>query len=187
MSVASGEDQPSLLLTALLKNMRAGIALGSNIEPRLFYLQAARRRLFSLHYGTQPILCSKVYETSPVGCPAASPPFLNAALELSSEMRPHELLDSFKSIERDLGRSPNREKNSPRTIDVDLLYYDDIALSEPDLTVPHPRIARRRFVLRPLADIRPKLVLPHFARNVEELLENLQNDENVEVYCNVIY
>jgi 2-amino-4-hydroxy-6-hydroxymethyldihydropteridine diphosphokinase len=187
MSVASGEAQPSLLLTALPKKMRAGIALGSNIEPRLFYLQAARRRLFSLHYGTQPVLCSKVYETSPVGCSAASPPFLNAALEFSSEMRPHELLQSFKSIERDLGRSPNQEKNSPRTIDIDLLYYDDITLSEPDLTIPHPRIARRRFVLRPLADIRPKLILPHLARNVEGLLANLQSDESVEVYCSVIY
>ena len=83
--------------------------------------------------------------------------------------------------------SPNQEKNSPRTIDIDLLYCDDIALSEPDLTIPHPRIARRRFVLRPLADIRPKLILPHFARNVEELLANLQSDESVEVYCNVIY
>ena len=165
--------------------MRAGIALGSNIEPRLFYLQAARRRVFRLHHGTQPVLCSKVYETSPVGCPAGSPPFLNAALEFSSEMRPHELLQSFKSIERGLGRSPNQKKN--RTIDIDLLYYDDIALSEPDLTIPHPRIAGRRFVLRPLADIRPKLILPHLARNVEELLANLKSDESVEVYCKVIY
>ena len=171
----------------LTENMRTGIALGSNIEPRLFYLQAARQRLFSLHYGSQPVLCSKVYETSPVGCSAKSPPFLNAALELSSEMEPQELLKRLKSIERDLGRSPNQKKNSPRTIDIDLLYYDDIALSEPDLTIPHPRIARRRFVLRPLADIRPKLILPHFARTVEELLANLQSDESVEVYCNVIY
>ena len=90
-------------------------------------------------------------------------------------------------IERDLGRSPNQKKNSPRTIDIDLLYCDDIALSEPDLTRPHPRIAGRRFVLRPLADIRPKLILPHLARNVEELVANLKSDESVEVYCNVIY
>ena len=187
MSVASGEDQAFAAPHRLTENMRTGIALGSNIEPRLFYLQAARRRVFSLHHGTQPVLCSKVYETSPVGCPAGSPPFLNAALEFSSEMRPHELLDSFKSIERGLGRSPNQKKNSPRTIDIDLLYCDDIALSEPELTIPHPRIAGRRFVLRPLADIQPKLILPHLARNVEELLASLQSDESVEVYCNVIY
>ena len=167
--------------------MRAGIALGSNIEPRLFHLQAARRRLFGLHQGTQPVLCSKVYETSPVDCPEKSPLFLNAALELSSEMEPQEFFGKLKIIERDLGRLPNQERNSPRTIDIDLLYIDDLVLSESDLTIPHPRIARRRFVLRPLADIRPELILPHLDRNIAELLADLRNDENVEVYCNVIY
>ena len=165
--------------------MRAGIALGSNIEPRLVYLQAARRRLFSLHHGTQPILCSKVYETSPVGCPAKSSPFLNAALEFSTEMQPQELLNELQSIERDLGRSPTRQRNSPRTIDIDLLYCDDIVLSESNLTLPHPQIARRRFVLRPLADIRPKLILPHFTRNVAQLLADLESDESVDIYHNV--
>ena len=167
--------------------MHAGIALGSNIEPRLLYLQAARRGLFSLHFGTQPVLCSKVYETSPVGCPAESPPFLNATLELSTELQPQELLRKFKSIELDLGRSDARERNSPRTIDIDLLYCDDIVLSESDLTIPHPQIARRLFVLRPLADIRPKLILPRFTKNVEELLAELKSDEIVMEYCNVIY
>jgi 2-amino-4-hydroxy-6-hydroxymethyldihydropteridine diphosphokinase len=167
--------------------MRAGIALGSNIEPRLFHLQAARRRLFGLHQGTRPVLCSKVYETSPVDCPEKSPLFLNAALELSSEMEPKEFFGKLKIIERDLGRLPNQERNSPRTIDIDLLYIDDLVLSESDLTIPHPRIARRRFVLRPLADIRPKLILPHLDRSITELLADLKNDDNVELYCNVIY
>ena len=167
--------------------MRAGIALGSNIEPRLVYLQAARRRLFSLHSGTQPVLCSKVYETSPLDCPADSSPFLNAVLEFSTEMQPQELLDRFKSIERDLGRSPAQERNSPRTIDIDLLYCGDITLAEPDLVLPHPRIARRRFVLQPLVDIRPELRLPDFTQTVEELLADFESDESVEVYCNVLY
>jgi len=167
--------------------MRAGIALGSNIEPRLVYLQAARRRLFIFHSGTRPVLCSKVYETSPVDCPAESPPFLNAALEFSTEMQPQELLNKLKSIERVLGRSPTQEKNGPRTIDIDFLYCDNIALSEPNLTIPHPQIARRRFVLQPLVDIRPELILPHFTQNVQELLADLKSDEIVEEYCNVIY
>ena len=118
---------------------------------------------------------------------AESPPFLNAALELSTEMQPHELFEELKSIERALGRSLTQERNIPRTIDIDLLYCDDIALSDSNLTIPHPQIARRRFVLRPLADIRPKLILPHFTKNVEELLAELQSDEIVDVYCNVIY
>ena len=167
--------------------MRAGIALGSNIEPRLVYLQAARRRLFSLHSGTQPVLCSKVYQTAPVDCPADSSPFLNAALELSTEMHPRELLKSFKSIERDLGRSPAHERNSPRKIDIDLLYCGEITLAEPELILPHPRITRRRFVLQPLVDIRPELRLPDFTQTIEELLADLANDESVDVYCNVIY
>ncbi len=179
--------EPAFAAHYRFSNMRAGIALGSNIEPRLVYLQAARRRLFSLHHGPQPVLCSKVYETSPVDCPAQSPLFLNAALEFFTEMQPQQLLNKLKSIERDLGRSPTQERNSPRTIDIDLLYCDDIALSESNLTIPHPQIAKRRFVLRPLADIRPKLVLPHFTRNVEELLAELKSDEKVELYCNVIY
>jgi 2-amino-4-hydroxy-6-hydroxymethyldihydropteridine diphosphokinase len=169
------------------KYMRAGIALGSNIEPRLVYLQAARRRLLSLHSGSQPVLCSRVYETSPVDCPADSSPFLNATLEFSTEMQPQELLDRFKSIERDLGRSPDQERNSPRKIDIDLLYCGDITLTEPELVLPHPRIVRRRFVLQPLVDIRPELRLPDFTRTVAELLAELENDENVELYCNVIY
>jgi 2-amino-4-hydroxy-6-hydroxymethyldihydropteridine diphosphokinase len=167
--------------------MRAGIALGSNIEPRLAYLQAARRSVFSLHSGTRPILCSKIYETSPVDCPADSPLFLNAALEFSSKMQPQELLSKLKSIERALGRPPTQERNSPRTIDIDLLYCDDIALSEPSLTIPHPQIARRRFVLQPLADIRPELILPRYTKNVQELLSELTDDEIVKKYCDVIY
>lgn len=102
-------------------------------------------------------------------------------------MEPQEFFGKLKIIERDLGRLPNQERNSPRTIDIDLLYIDDLVLSESDLTIPHPRIARRRFVLRPLADIRPELILPHLDRNIAELLADLRNDENVEVYCNVIY
>jgi 2-amino-4-hydroxy-6-hydroxymethyldihydropteridine diphosphokinase len=167
--------------------MRAGIALGSNIEPRLAYLQAARRSVFSLHSGTRPILCSKIYETSPMDCPADSPPFLNAALEFSTEMQPQELLSKLKSIERALGRPPTQERNSPRTIDIDLLYCDDIALSEPSLTIPHPQIARRRFVLQPLADIRPELILPRLTKNVQELLSELKDDEIVKKYCGLIY
>jgi 2-amino-4-hydroxy-6-hydroxymethyldihydropteridine diphosphokinase len=167
--------------------MRAGIALGSNIEPRLAYLQAARRSVFGLHSGTRPILCSKIYETSPVDCPADSPPFLNAALEFSTEMQPQELLSKLKSIERALGRPPTQERNSPRTIDIDLLYCDSIALSEPSLTIPHPQIAQRRFVLQPLADIRPELILPRLTKNVQELLSELKDDEIVKKYCDLIY
>jgi 2-amino-4-hydroxy-6-hydroxymethyldihydropteridine diphosphokinase len=173
---------PAFLSASLAERMRAGVALGSNIEPRLGYLQEALRRLFSLHCGSQPVLCSKVYETSPVDCKPGSPPFLNAALELSTDLSPQQLLLKFKGIESDLGRLPTSTRNSPRSIDIDLLYCDSVVLSEPNLTIPHPQIAKRRFVLQPLADIRPDLVLPNFTSNIQQLLAELQNDESVKEY-----
>lgn len=166
--------------------MRTGIALGSNIEPRLAHLQSARRHIFSLHSGTRPVLCSKVYETSPVDCPVDSPPFLNTVLELSIAMEPEDVLREVKKIENALGRQPSRERNGPRIIDIDLLYCESLTISSPGLTLPHPQIARRRFVLQPLADIQPKLILPTFSQNVEELLKELKSDETVTVYCNAI-
>jgi 2-amino-4-hydroxy-6-hydroxymethyldihydropteridine diphosphokinase len=176
-----------LLSLASRLSMRTGIALGSNLEPRLAHLQSARRLIFGLHSGPEPVLCSKVYETSPVDCPPDSPLFLNAVLELSTTLEPENLLREIKRIERALGRLPSGEKNAPRTIDLDLLYCENIAISTPSLTLPHPRIAYRRFVLRPLADIQPKLLLPNLSKTIQKLLEDLKSDESVSVYCNAIY
>ena len=167
--------------------MRVGIALGSNLEPRLVHLQSARRRIFRLHSGSQPVLSSKVYETSPVGCPPDSPLFLNAVLELSTELKPRDLLEEAKNMERDLGRPSAAERNAPRVIDIDLLYCGNLTLCTPILTLPHPQIASRRFVLRPLADIQPDLVLPGLVKTVQELLEDLKSEEIVTEYCNTIY
>jgi 2-amino-4-hydroxy-6-hydroxymethyldihydropteridine diphosphokinase len=164
------------------KRMRAGVALGSNIEPRLVHLREARRLLLGPYSEMQPVLCSKVYETSPVDCPPGSPPFLNATLEFSTELSPQQLLRKFKSIEAELGRSTAAPRNSPRPIDIDLLYCDNIVLSEPDLTIPHPQMARRRFVLQPLSDIRPELILPTFRRNIRQLLADLPSSEMITEY-----
>jgi 2-amino-4-hydroxy-6-hydroxymethyldihydropteridine diphosphokinase len=116
-----------------------------------------------------------------------SPPFLNTVLELSIAMEPEDLLREVQKIENALGRQPSRERNGPRIIDIDLLYCESLTISSPGLTLPHPQIARRRFVLQPLADIQPKLILPTFSKNVEELLKELKSDEIVSVYCNAIY
>ena len=116
-----------------------------------------------------------------------SPPFLNAVLELSIAMEPQDLLRKLKNIENALGRQPSSQRNGPRIIDIDLLYCENLTISSPGLTLPHPQIARRRFVLQPLADIRPKLILPNFSKNVEELLQELTSDEVVSVYCDAIY
>jgi len=166
--------------------MRAGIALGSNIEPRLLNLQAAHRGLLELHRGPEPVLCSKVYETSPVQCPDGSPLFLNSVIEITTDLPPREMLARLQTLESTLGRPPHREQNSPRTIDLDLIYCGDLTLSDPDLILPHPRLAGRKFVLQPLADIRPELILPDFTENVDELLRRCKSDEIVNAYLKSI-
>ncbi len=154
--------------------MRAGIALGSNLGDRLGFLREARRRLLALHEGPAPFLCSKIYEADPVDCPDGSASFLNAAIELSTSLPPIELLARLQAIESDLGRPRERAFHSPRPIDLDLLYCDAIAFSTASLTLPHPRIAERQFVLKPLADIAPERVLPGAGESVDKLCRLLE-------------
>lgn len=167
--------------------MRAGIALGSNIEPRLVHLQTARRRIFELNSGFEPVIVSKVYETAPVGCAEGTQSFLNAVLEFSTDLEPEALFDRLQRIEQEMGRPQNHATNSPRSIDLDILYCDNITLNTEKLILPHPRLAARRFVLQPLCDIRPDLVLPNFTENIEQLLNSLRDQDNVLFYCNSIY
>lgn len=167
--------------------MRAGIALGSNIEPRLLHLQAARKRLLELHIGNDPAFGSRVYETSPVDCAPGTSNFLNAVLEISTDLDPEGLLHALRKIENAMGRPPDHEKNSPRTIDLDVLYYDELTQNTPSLTIPHPRISERKFVLQPLADIRPSFTLPGFGTTVRQLLDSCRSSENLSIFSNSIY
>ena len=166
--------------------MRAGIALGSNIEPRLLYLQAARRELLNLHTGSAPVIGSRVYETAPVDCAGDAEPFLNAALEISTDLSPDELLQHLLEIETVLGRPNNHPRNSPRTIDLDLLYCDGLTQRNVDLILPHPRIAERAFVLLPLADIRPRMILPGYESAVAQLLAAV-DQSGCHIYSESIY
>jgi 2-amino-4-hydroxy-6-hydroxymethyldihydropteridine diphosphokinase len=139
--------------------MRVGIALGSNLLERLHLLQAARTHLYSLHEDRGPFLCSRIYETEPVDCPPGSPSFLNAAIEIACTLPPLDLLIRLQSIEQTLGRPREHAFHAPRTIDLDILYYDNLHFTLPELTLPHPRISERPFVLCPLADICPDRIL----------------------------
>ena len=154
--------------------MRVGIALGSNLGDRLSHLQEARRQLLDLHDGSGPFLCSKIYESAPVDCPDASPHFLNAAIELSSQSPPLDLLTDLQLIESDSGRPKDHEFHGPRTLDLDFLYYEDLQLSHSSLTLPHKRIPERLFVLKPLADICPERILPNESRSIRELCSALE-------------
>ena len=154
--------------------MRASIALGSNLGDRLHFLEEARRRLFSLHEGPGPFLCSQIYESNPVDCPDGSASFLNAAIELTTSLPPLDLLASLQSLEVELRRPKDHAFHGPRTIDLDLLYCDQIQLSNISLTLPHPRIAERLFVLKPLCDIAPERILPGEQESLRFLCQDLE-------------
>lgn len=149
---------------------RAGIALGSNTGDRLALLERACD-LLSETFGA--LRLSQVYETEPVGCPAGSPPFLNACIEVETTLTPQQILHRCQQIEQELGRQRSGTYGEPRTCDLDLIYVGKQVLATPELTLPHPRAHQRAFVLKPLTDIDPHLVLPGQSNTVSELLAAL--------------
>ena len=160
--------------------MRTGVALGSNLGDRLVSLRATRKAILHLAGVTPPILASAIYETEPIDCEPGAGKFLNAVLEFDYEGNPLELLKRLGELEQALGRLSDRPRNVSRKIDIDLLYFGDTKIDSNELRLPHPRMHQRKFVLQPLADIRPELILPGQTKTVCELLA--QSDDS----CNVI-
>lgn len=150
--------------------MRAGLALGSNMGDRLENLRAARKAIAILDVVSPPMLVSAVYETEPVDCEHAARRFWNAVLEIGFAGAGLALLEETQRIEAALGRPLDHPRNVSRPLDIDLLYFDNVRINEKDLQVPHPRMFSRRFVLQPLSDIRPDLILPGRTETVRELL-----------------
>jgi 2-amino-4-hydroxy-6-hydroxymethyldihydropteridine diphosphokinase len=135
---------------------QAYLALGSNLGDRLAALQQAVDVL-DARAGIEVVRSSRVYETEPVGPP--QPPYLNAVVEVHTDLEPRELLKECLAIEDELGRV-RAERWGPRTIDIDVLTYDAREITEPDLVVPHPRMHERGFVLIPLSDLTAQPMLP---------------------------
>ncbi|HSK26278.1 MAG TPA: 2-amino-4-hydroxy-6-hydroxymethyldihydropteridine diphosphokinase [Jiangellales bacterium] len=137
---------------------RAALGLGSNLGDRLDYLQAA---VDSLTESPEivPVAVSPVYETEPIGGPEGQPSFLNAVLVVDTTLSARSLLERAKAVEDAFGRTRD-EHWGPRTLDVDVLAVGDRVVAEPDLEVPHPRIAERAFVLTPWADVDPGFQVP---------------------------
>lgn len=156
---------------------RAGIALGSNLGDRLAHLRAAFAALLEIATPGEPVLKSAIYQTEPRCCPPGSPEFLNAVIEIGFAGHALDLLESTRAIEDRLGRIRSAGRNAPRVIDIDLLYLGDDCLNESTLVLPHPGIGERRFVLQPLADIRPDLTLPGRDQTIAGLLRLLRSDE----------
>ena len=150
--------------------MRTAVALGSNLENRLENLQAARGQILELDGVRPPILSSGVYETDPVNCEPGASKFLNAVIEFGYNGDPGQLLEQMARIEESLGRKRDHQKNVSRTIDIDVLYSGDRQINNERLQLPHPRMHLRKFVLQPLTDIRPDLILPNQRKAIGQLL-----------------
>jgi 2-amino-4-hydroxy-6-hydroxymethyldihydropteridine diphosphokinase len=153
--------------------MRAGIAFGSNLGDRLANLKGARLRVEQLPKVQPPVVASAIYETEPVDCEPGAPKFFNAVIEIDYSGEAAELLRELRGIEADYGRAPKHTQNVSRSLDLDLLYFGTMETSSPELQVPHPRILGRRFVLEPLHDVRPDLILPAQTKTVGALLQDL--------------
>ena len=157
-----------------MNGIEVGLSLGSNIPDRLAYIRKARQAISEL--GDATVLASApMYETEPVDCPPAyrDNKFLNTVLIVGTSLDAHRFFQALQGIERVVGRRRRLERNAPREIDIDLIYYDGQTIRSGGLVVPHPRWTLRRFVLQPLSDVRGYLVLPGHDRRVRDILAAL--------------
>jgi 2-amino-4-hydroxy-6-hydroxymethyldihydropteridine diphosphokinase len=158
--------------------MRTGyLGLGSNVGDRAEHLRAAIAAL--PEHGVEVEAVSSAYETEPVGEMLDQPDFLNAAIRVRTELEPEPLLEVCKAIEFERGRMLAASRHSPRPLDIDLLLLGDLELESERLTLPHPEVTSRRFVLAPLLELDPDLTLPDCTR-LADALATLGSGQRVE-------
>jgi 2-amino-4-hydroxy-6-hydroxymethyldihydropteridine diphosphokinase len=155
---------------------QAFIALGSNLGDSREIIQRAMDRLGE--FSTGPLLKSSLWQTTPVDCPPGSPPFLNAVIGLQPlpGETPESLLEKLQTLEKEFGRRPKKIMNEPRPLDLDLIAFGNATRNTQQLVLPHPRAHERRFVLQPLSEIAPDVVIPGQSKTVVQLLAALPGD-----------
>ncbi len=157
----------------------AVLLLGSNIEPRSEYINNA------VHYIRKDIgeivVKSSIYETDPIGI-ISEVNFLNQVILVRTPATPQKLLVGLMSVERHLGRERNGTGYESRTIDIDILYYNNMLVNDDNLRIPHPRLHQRSFVLVPLCELFPEMVHPEFHKTNRQLLDELNDTSGVKVY-----
>ncbi|HOG20540.1 MAG TPA: 2-amino-4-hydroxy-6-hydroxymethyldihydropteridine diphosphokinase [Salinivirgaceae bacterium] len=162
--------------------MEYTILLGSNLGNKQIYLERAIEHLSE--YCGKVVKQSQIYETTSWGFEA--PTFLNQAVIVDSELAPNEFLIRSQKIEKELGREEqNKTQNGycSRTIDIDILFVDDLIINSLELTVPHKELANRRFVLVPLSEIQPNKVHPVLNKTVLDLLHTCTDNLEVKIFC----
>ena len=155
------------------------IALGSNLGASRQVILDAMARL--QHFSGQPILKSSLWRTTLVNCPPNSPLFVNAVVGFAPQKNeaPESLLQKLRELEKEFGRPPKKVLNEPRPLDLDLIAFGTETRNSPELILPHPRAHLRRFVLQPLSEIAPDLILPGQSHTVSRLLAGLPAGEKV--------
>jgi 2-amino-4-hydroxy-6-hydroxymethyldihydropteridine diphosphokinase len=149
--------------------MRIAVGIGSNVGDSREEIRLAFEFLSAL--SEEPPVFSSLYTSAPVDCPPGSQEFINAAAVIDCRDGVRYLLTRFKEYESGRGRDAQAIRNAPRPIDLDILYAADMEVQLPDLIIPHPRLSERLFVLEPLAEIEPEIVIPGLEKKVKLLLE----------------
>ena len=153
------------------------LSLGSNIGDRESNLAQATMAL-SINYEISDIISSSYYETEPL-YNESQPDFLNSVVRFSTSLKPFDVLDIIQKVEIMLGRPAEREKNQPRIIDIDILFHGDAVIETDKLSLPHPMVSLRKFILIPFAEVEPDFQIPHSNLTIKDLIDHCPDNSKV--------